>query len=694
MSEFLLEIGVEELPALDIYNIAEELKTSFDTFLKDKRISFEGIGVYFTSRRVAIHVKGISDYQEVWEIEVTGPPVKAAYDDKGNPTRALLGFLESKGLTLDDIYVETTKKGSYIKGRIKEGGKPTEELLRGFIPGLIGNLKLPKSMRWNDSGFRFLRPIRWILCLFNERTLDVEIAGVKASNFTYGNRLKGNQKIIVSYPSLYLQELEKNYVVADPERRKNILAEKMEDLTSKAGYIWDRDEELLTEVVNLVEYPGVIMGTFEEKYLELPEAVIITAMKQHQRYFAVRDRNGKLVNRFLSAINNTEDLKDNITPNHEKVLRARLEDAEFYMKEDLKIPLEARIEELKKVIYRENLGTIYDKILRVDKLIGELIPQFKGRIDVGLLKEALYLSKVDLTTLMIKDGKEFTKLEGIIGMEYALKQGKDPRLARIIYDHILPRFPGDKLPETMEGALISICDKIDTLMAFVKSGVEISASQDPFGLRRTLYAIFDLVKEKRIRFNFVRLVERAAELLGVARERVSSFLNWAWTRLESYLEEKEGIRYDIVDCVVYANKGDLWDVIERARVLNRFYLESPREFEEVVVGQKRANNILQGIANLPPVDESLFEKDEERKLHEVLKASAPRVKMALEEEKYEEALKTLRSLKPYIDKFFDNVFVMVDEERIRNNRLALLWELRECFRHYGDFSKIIVSSAQ
>lgn len=692
MSDFLLEIGVEELPALEIYDIAEQLRRGFENFLKEKKITYGEIHVYFTPRRIAVYVKDISQYQDVWETEITGPPSRVAFNQDGSPTKALLGFLESRGIRIEDIYIEETKKGSYIKAKIKEGGKPTIELLKEFVINLFSSLKLSKSMRWNGSGFRFLRPIRWLLCLMDENIVELDIAGIKSSNVSYGNRLKGNKEIFIRYPSEYLGKLRENFVVADPEERKRLLVEKMESILKDYGYTWDRDEDLLKEVINLVEYPGVILGTFEEKYLELPEAVIITAMKQHQRYFAVRDRNGRLVNRFLSAINNTEDLRDNITPNHEKVLRARLEDAEFYMKEDLKIPLEERVEELKKVVYRENLGTIYDKLVRVEELLKEILPGYKDKVDESLLRQALYLTKVDITTLMIKDGKEFTKLEGLIGMEYALKQGKDKKLARIIYDHILPRFPGDELPETLEGTLISICDKIDTLLAFLKSGVEISASQDPFGLRRTLYAIFEIIKEKKIRFNIVGLVNKGAELLQMDPSDVDKFLSWVWVKLESYLEEKEGIRYDIVDCVVYANKGDIWDVMERARVLNRFYLESPDEFEKVVIGQKRANNILSGIENLPQLDENLFEKEEEIKLHKVLVESAPKVKNAVTEERYEEALNILRNLKPYIDKFFDEVFVMVENEKLRNNRLALLRELRECFRHYGDFSKIVISS--
>lgn len=692
MSDFLLEIGVEELPALDIYDIAEQFKSGFESFLSEKRITYKNVKVYFTLRRIAVSIEGISDYQEIWETEVIGPPVKAAYDQNGKPTKALIGFIENKGLKLEDVSVEETKKGAYVKGRIKEGGSATVELLKEFIPGFLSSVKLSKSMRWNGAGFRFLRPVRWILALFNDQVLDFEIAGMRASRETYGNRLKGNPRIRIDTPVEYLTKLESHFVIADPEKRKRLLIEKMEKLTAERGFTWDNDEELLREVVNLVEYPGVIIGSFEEKYLELPEAVVITAMKQHQRYFAVKDKRGKLVNRFISAINNTEDLAGLIVSNHEKVLRARLEDAEFYMREDLKVPLEDRIEELKKIIYRENLGTIYDKLQRVENLLKELVQLYKGKIDEKLLFEALYLSKVDLTTLMIKDGKEFTKLEGVIGMEYALKQGKDPKLARIIYDHILPRFPGDELPQTLEGTVISIADKIDTLVTFVKSGAEISASQDPFGLRRILYSIFELVKEKKVRFDFAKLVEKASLQLGVPSVKYQDFLIWAWTRLESYLEEKEGIRYDIVDCVVFANKGDIWDVIERARVLNRYYLENQKEFEEVVIGQKRANNILSGVNELPQVDEAIFERDEERNLHRILKEIEPHVKKSVEKEKYEDALRMLRSLKPYIDVFFDNVFVMVDDEKIRNNRLALLYELRDCFRHYGDFSKIVVSS--
>jgi len=690
MSEFLFEIGVEEIPAFDVYDIANQLKKIFESFLKENRINYGELKVFYTPRRFAIFIKGLSDFQETWETEITGPPARVCFDSEGKPTKALLGFLESRNLKVEDIYVEETPKGKYVKARVKEGGKAVKDLIAQFLPDILSKVKVRKSMRWNGS-IRFLRPVRWILCLYGNEIMDVEIAGIKASRKTYGNRVKGNLPLEVKCPSDYLEVLRENYVYADPEERRSIILEKIERVCSEKGLKWQEDLELLDEVLNLVEYPGVIIGSFPERYLDLPEPVIITAMKQHQRYFAVRKADGKLANYFITAINNTEDCEAEIRPNHEKVLKARLEDAEFYMHEDLKVPLEDRIEELKKVVFLEGVGTVYDKVLRIEKLCEFLVPYFDD-VDKELLFGAVKLCKVDLTTLMIKDGKEFTKLGGIIGMEYALRQGKDEKLSRIIFDHILPRFPGDELPQTIEGAIISVADKVDTLMAFLKVGAEISASQDPYGLRRTLYSIFELVKEKKLRFNFIQLLEKAALELGVSKEKLREFLNWAWTRLESYLEEKEGIRYDIVDCVVYANKGDIWDVIQRARVLNNYYIENKKEFEEIVIGQKRANNILSGVENLPPADESLFEKDEERNLHKVLRESEPLVKKALEEERYEEALRVLRNLKPYIDVFFDKVFVMVDDEKIRNNRLALLQELRECFRYYGDFSKIVVSS--
>jgi len=688
VTDFLLELGVEELPPFEIYDIAHQMEMIFKEFLEENRIPFERINIYFTPRRIAVLITNLADTQETWESEIVGPPAKIAFDADGNPTKALSGFLESRGLKLEDVFIEENRKGAYVKARMKGGGKSSIELLNAFLPGLLLKLKLTKSMRWNNSGARFLRPIRWVLCLLGKEVLPVDIGGLKAGNTTYGHRLKGNEKICVPEPRLYLKLLEERYVVADPVLRRETIRNKLHGICEERQLVWEEDDELLSEVVNLVEYPGVIAGSFPDKYLELPDAVTITAMKQHQRYFALRRLNGELSHYFITAIDNTEDLEREIGPNHEKVLRARLEDAEFYMHEDLKVPLESRVEELKKVVFREGIGSMFDKIERM-KLLCEELRATNCNIRADLLYKALYLCKVDLTTLMIKDGKEFTKLEGIIGMEYALRQGKDEELARIIYDHVLPRFPGDELPLTQEGALISISDKIDNLFAFLKSGAQLSTSSDPFGLRRTLYAIFEIVKVKKIRFDFVKLAKKAAELLEVEIEDFNEFMEWAWKRLENYLEEKEGIRYDIVDSVIGARTNDLWEIIERARVLHQFYIENQKEFEEVVVGQKRAHNILQGVEP-QAVSEELFEKDEERELHRVLNITEPMVREALEREEYQKALKYLRSLKPYIDRFFDMVFVMVDDLKLRANRLALLYEVRECFRLYCDFSKIVV----
>lgn len=688
MNEFLFELGVEELPPFDIYDLADQFTGLFKGFLEENKIRYEKLDLYFAPRRIAVYVKGVSDYQETWEKEITGPPANVCFDAQGNPTKALLGFLQGKGLTIEDIFVEESKKGKYVKAKVKEGGRSSKELLVEFLPQVLVKIKLKKSMKWNGD-FRFLRPIRWILALWNEEKLNLNFAGLSASNVTYGHRSLGGRKIEVEKPSEYLEKLRENLVYANQKERREAILNKINELCSKFELTWETDEELLDEVVNLVEYPGVVMGEFPERYLDLPEPVVVTAMKQHQRYFSVRGKDGKLANKFITAIDNLETYAGEITPNHAKVLRARLEDAEFYMHEDLKVPLEERVDQLKKVVFREEVGTVYDKVKRIEVLT-EYLSQFLTGVRAHLLKEAVYLCKTDLTTLMIKDGKEFTKLEGIIGMEYALRQGKDKELARIIYDHILPRYLGDELPETIEGALISISDKIDNLFAFIKSGIEISASFDPFGMRRMIYGVFEVIKAKKIRFNFREFALRASQMLDVKTEKFEEFMDWVWKRLENYLEEKEGIRYDVVDSVIEAKTYDIWDIMERAKVLNRFYLENPGEFEEVVVGQKRANNILQGVGNLPPVSEELFEKEEERNLHAALLDTLPKVKDALSKENYQEALMHLRHLKPFIDKFFDDVFVMVDDEKIRLNRLSLLYELRECFRLYGDFSKIVV----
>jgi len=666
MSEFLLEIGTEEIPASYILPAARNLEEKVKGFFEDKRIKFEEIKTFATPRRIAILVKRIPKRQEEWEIVVTGPPKKVAFDENGNPRKPLIAFAESRGVQPKDVFVVKTEKGEYIACKIKEGGKPSKELIESGLVDFINSIRFPKSMRWYDE-FRFARPIRWILALFDNEVIKVEIADMKSDKITFGHRLLSRGEIALNEPSQYEETLEKNFVIPDFEKRKDILKHKLETLAEEHGLKLVEDEELLNEVTNLLEYPGVVLGRFDERYLDLPEQVVITAMKQHQRYFALKYPDGRLAPYFAAGINNLEKYSDIIRPGLERVLKARLEDAEFYAHEDLKKSLKERIEELKYVVFREGLGSVYDKLKRMEK-IAEYIARFNMPLDMNILKEGLWFSKTDLTTLMIRDGKEFTKLEGIIGMEYALRQGIHERAARIIFEHHLPRFPGDRLPESKEGAIVGISDRLDTIVAILKTGYEMKGSQDPMGLRRLIYGLFEIIKNLAIRFNLKEALHIAASSLKAGDDIAEKAASIILERLEFYLEEREGIRYDLVDCVINSGVPDLYNLMQRAHHLNELYKKDMDSFLKVAIGE------------------------EEKTLYRRARELEPRIKECVEREDFRGALSLLMELKDPIDRFFDNVFVMTEDRNIRHNRLrlSLLHYVRSIFNLYGDFSKIVI----
>jgi len=688
MSEFLLEIGTEEIPASYILPATRNLEEKIKGFLEDRRIKFEEIKIFATPRRIAILVKGISERQEEWEIVVTGPPKKVAFDENGNPRKPLTAFAESRGVQTKDVFVVKTEKGEYIACKIKQGGKPSKELIESGLVDFINSIRFPKSMRWCDE-FRFARPIRWILALFGSEVIEIEFTDIKSDKITFGHRLLSKGKIIVNKPSLYEEALEKNFVIPNFEKRKDMLKQKLDALAEEKGLKLVEDEELLNEVANLLEYPGAVLGKFDERYLDLPEQVVITAMKQHQRYFALKYPDGRLAPYFAAGINNLEKYSDIIRPGLERVLKARLEDAEFYAHEDLKKSLKERVEELKYVVFKEGLGSVYDKLKRMEK-IAEYIARFNTPVDMNILKEGLWLSKTDLTTLMIRDGKEFTKLEGIIGMEYALRQGIHEKAARIIFEHHLPRFPGDRLPESKEAAIVGISDRIDTIVAILKTGYEMTGSQDPLGLRRLIYGLFEIIKKLAIRFNLKEAVRIAAFSLEADEEILERATGIILERLEFYLEEREGIRYDLVDCVINSGVLDLYNLMQRAHHLNELYKKDMDSFLKVAIGQKRVANILEKLEGEPVVKEELFEKEEEKILYSKACKLEPRIKECIEKEDFRGALSLLMELKDPIDGFFDNVFVMTEDKNIRHNRLSLLHYVRSIFNLYGDFSKIVI----
>jgi glycyl-tRNA synthetase beta chain len=466
----------------------------------------------------------------------------------------------------------------------------------------------------------------------------------------------------------------------------------LNQLAGEVGCVLVEDRELLEENTFLMEYPEALLGSFDETFLTLPDVVISTALKQHQRYFSLQDPTGALLPRFVAPLNNRAETAEAVRPGMERVVRARLKDALFYYQEDMQIPLEDRVERLKGIVWVEGLGTLYDKTQRMLNLVEVLLEEIPN-VHPEIVRTATRLAKTDQTTLMIRDGKEFTKLEGRIGMEYALRQGYPEPVARAIYEHLLPRAPGDSLPRSAEGALIGVADRLDTLAGLFHKGERPSGSEDPFGLRRIAATLLDLLFGFRFPVDLEDMISRALQAYNATDSSRKALIHFMEERLERYLEERERIRYDLVDAALVHGLSSILDVYERARALQYLLDTDPEQFQMMAVGQKRLANILKDLDDPGKVDPSRFQEKAEKVLHETLMQTRPVLDAALSRRAYTQVLALLRELRPVIDRFFDEVFVMVDDPEIRRNRLALLKEVRSLFLSFADFSRIVVSGA-
>ena len=682
MKDFLLELGTEELPVWAQLEAEKGLFKGIENLLHEKHIEFGEIKVSSTPRRVFVYVKDMAETQRIVEKVIKGPPVKVAYrDDKPSP--ALLGFMKQRGLTENDI----EKKDGYIYAKVKEGGEDTRKILSEALPDIIKSLKFRKVMKWNTED-AFPRPVRWILALFGEDVVEFEIFGIKTQKTTRGHRFLGEREIEIKTPEEYEVKLAENGVIADRKKRKEILWNRLKEVAKGIGGMPDEDMDLLEEVTGLVEWPGVLYGRFDERFLDLPHIVIKAAMKQHQRYFPVIGENGDILPYFLSAINNDEKYSEKIRPGMEEVLVSRLEDAEFYFNEDMKVSPHDRARMLDDIVWMENVGTVKDKISYALELSDYILNNFKLDVDTNKLKEAIILAKFDLTTQMIRDGKEFTKLEGEIAREYAKRAGIDGEVAEIIGEHVLPRRYGDRVPKIKEAALIGIIFRVLDLVALLKMDYNFSSSRDPYGARRNTYAIFEILVAHKFNIDLRAIIHKALDIMNIPAKKERILWNYIRERLFNFLEEREGIRYDIVDAIIEVNT-DIYDVWQRAKVLDTMMKKEPEIFERIAISLKRVNNILKDISKAPGVNTELM-GEHERKLYESARSLEPELKKLIENKDYEDFLTSILSLAPTIDEFFDNVFVMSEDEKLRNNRLGLLYYVRELFKLYGDFSRLVV----
>lgn len=681
----LLEIGVEELPSRFGQTTLDQIENNLSKLLKEERVNFDNIDKYATPRRLTFVIKNLADKASDLEEEVKGPAKKIAVDEEGNFTKPALGFMKSKGLDPENVYFKQVGNAEYLFGTIKQSGKETAEILKNIIPTAIKNVTFPKAMRWGGKNMRFARPIRWMVALLNDNVLDVNLEGIKASNVTKGHRFLGEREFEVNSVEDYFEKLEKNYIILDQHKRKSMIKEQAIEVANSLGGEVELDDDLLEEITFLVEYPTAFYGEFEEDYVKLPKEVVTTPMKEHQRYFPV-SKDGKLLPYFIAVRNGDSHRIDIVKAGNEKVLKARLADALFFYKEDTKKPLESFVDKLKTVVFQAKLGTVYDKSLRIDKLSQTILNELNMSESAKNTQRAAKLCKADLVTNMVF---EFTELQGIMGRDYAKVGGENEEVCQAIFEHYLPRYAGDILPETNAGIALSIADKLDSIAGFFAIGIKPSGSQDPYALRRQALGILSILLDKKLSVNLNNLINAALDNysnLEFNKEEVASQIVEFFVERVKNLFKDLGIRYDVIDAVLNNNLNDISDIHTRALELNRWLQKD--ELVEMLTAFNRVSTLAQK-ATIDIVKEELLKEDAEIKLYNVFKEIKLNVESLLIDKKYNEALDAFATLRPLVDNLFDNVMVMDKDESVKENRLGLLKQIYSTMLTICDLSKIV-----
>jgi len=688
-NDFLLEIGTEEIPARFMPGILKDFKNKATKWLENLNISFESINTYGTPRRIVLYVTKLAEKQLDQEILVKGPSKKVAFNDNVI-TNAGLGFAKSQGVEPEQLEVRTTESGEYVYVAKHIKGVNTIELLDG-VKDIILDLQFPKNMRWGDYDFKFVRPIKWLVCLYGQQIVPFTIVDQASSNITYGHRFLSENKIIVDQPASYFQLLLDAFVIVNQSHREQEILKELKSIESNYNVQIPIDEDLLEEIVYLVEYPTALIGSFDENFLEIPKEVLITSMKEHQRYFPVLNLDNQLQARFVTIRNGNDRSIDTVRKGNEKVLRARLADARFFYDEDKKIPIETFNEKLKNIIYHVELGTIADK---VDRII-EISKQISGLLkinskDTERTIRIASLSKFDLVTHMVY---EFPELQGFMGREYALLAGEDKQVADGLFECYLPRFAGDDIPESLNSSIVSIADKIDTIVGCIGIGIIPTGSQDPYALRRQAAGICQIIKGNQLELPLDILIDIAVGILSkkeLLKKEIEllkqEILDFFMLRMKNIMQD-EGIRYDIIDASIISTNNNFLDILNKAKALQDALQYS--WFNGVIDSFNRIKNITSNVNSDFNVDKSLFVEEVEHELYAIYSTNRNALVEAIKLRDYKHAISTINVIKPVIDIYFDKVMVMDKNIDIKNNRLAFLKELYETLSLVGDFSKII-----
>lgn len=715
MEKLLFEIGTEEIPAKFMPGILKQLKELAAAKMQELRIPFEDITVYGTPRRMAFIASGVAETQADIVVEAKGPSVKIAYVS-GAPSKAAQGFARGQGVDVKDLVV----RDNYVYAVKHLAGQPVVELLPGLLMDILTSLSFPKTMRWADYEFRFVRPIRWMVALFGDQIIPVEICGVKSGKFSMGHRFMqqslkaaaesqgllsaalskvGNKvysalagvKGAVEIPSAgdYKKVMYDNFVMVDQDERRALILQQIKDLAAQNGGEAEINEDLLEEVNYLVEWPTALCGKFEEKFLSLPKECIITPMREHQRYFPVLDEDGNLLNKFITVRNGGSEHLDIVTHGNERVLRARLSDAEFFFNEDRATKLEDRLEKLKTVSFQEGLGNMYDKSERLVKMAEMLRFAINTPVDEEELRRCALLCKTDLVTGMVI---EFTELQGVMGREYALLDGEKPEVATGIFEHYLPRFAGDALPATTIGRIVGIGDKLDNICATFSRGLAPTGSQDPYALRRQALGVINILLDANYHISLAKIIAGTLYLLDIKPEEtgklVPQIMEFFKQRLRNLLMD-QGIRYDVIDAV-FADKrnDDMVDLAVRCKALAA-YVEAGNS-EPLVQVSVRVSNLCKKIEKEVAISGALFKDESENKLHEVVAAVSKEIIPEIVLYDYAAVLKAGEKVIEPVNTFFDNVMVMDEDENVKNNRLAMLEEVRGIVNAVGDLSLLVL----
>ena len=678
--DLLFEIGTEEIPAHVMPHLLEDLAQLAETMLKEHRLSYEKVRTLGTPRRAALIVTGLAERQEDVNTETRGPSVAIAFDADGNPTKAGAGFARGQGVDPSALI----QRDGYVYASVHESGAATAELLTSLLPDLVRAIPLPNSMRWGDLDFRFIRPIRWFVALYGTEIVPFTLAGVTSGNHSRGHRTLAPADFVITSAADYETACEKAYIIVDPERRRAMICEQITETAKACGGTAEITPDLLEEVLYLVEYPTALSGSFEEKYLALPAEAVITPMRDHQRYFPVKAADGSLLPAFITVRNGGKAHLDVVAHGNERVLRARLADAQFFFDEDRKKSLAEHREKLKTVVFQRGLGSMYEKTERLMALTTAIVEEMAaGDADDAALadaRRAAELSKADLVTGMVT---EFTELQGIMGREYALLDGESPAVARAIDEQYMPRFAGDELPQTLLGVALSVADKIDNIVGTFSQGRIPTGSQDPFGLRRQALGLVLMLIEQESTMLLSDLVDEACDLYDLEefRDKMQVYVaDFIRLRLKNVLSER-GVRYDVQEAVL----GDVdlvADVPVRAAYVER--LLASEGGEALVQSFVRVGNIARSVTG-GTVDPALFKAEEEGALLSAYQAAAAA------RAEGEDTLPTEQALGRAIDTFFDAVMVMDKDARVKENRLSLLKMIDDDLLETADYSKIVLN---